>query len=187
MGVNQMAERRVTTKEEVLADIERAWRHLNGALERLTEEQMTARQDGQGWTVKDHIVHMAAWERSVVFLLQGKPRHEGLGVDEGLYLEGTEDEINAVIQQQRQGLSLAEALSQLRDVHEQMLELLQALTDVDLLRPYRHYLPEEPGEGDGPPAINLVYGNTADHFAEHQGWIEELAAEASPRPSSTYL
>jgi len=174
-----MSERRVTTKEEMLADIERAWSHLNGALDRLTEEQMTTRQDAQGWTIKDHIVHMAAWERSVVFFLQGKPRHEGLGVDEAVYLEGTEDEINAAIQQQRQGLSLAEALNQLREVHEQLLKLLQPMTDADLLRPYRHYLPEEPGEGEGPPAINLVYGNTADHFAEHQGWIEEVAAEAS--------
>jgi hypothetical protein len=24
---------------------------------------------------------------------------------------------------------------------------------------------------DGPPLINLLYGNTADHFAEHLAWL----------------
>lgn len=174
-----MSERRVTTKEELLADIDRAWRDLQEALDRLTEAQMTALRDAQGWSVKDHIIHMGAWERSVVFFLQGRPRHEGLGVEEALYLKGNEDEINAVIQQQRQDLSLGEALSELREVHGQLLALLQPMSDADLQRPYRHYLPQEPGVGDGRPAINLIYGNSANHFAEHQGWIEELVAGAS--------
>jgi hypothetical protein len=52
---------------------------------------------------------------------------------------------------------------------------LQPLTDVDLQQPYRHYLPAEPGEGDGPPAFNVIYGNSAHHFAEHLAWIEALA------------
>lgn len=173
-----MTERQVTTKAELLADIEHAWAVLNAALDRLTPTQMTAFRDAQGWTAKDHLSHLTAWERSMVFFLQGQPRHAGLGVDEALYLKGDDDDINAVIHQQRKDLPLADALGQFRDTHQQLMKLLQPLTDADLLKPYRHYLPDEPGEEDGPPAINLIYGNSADHFTEHLAWIEALVNKA---------
>jgi hypothetical protein len=172
-----MTERQVTTKAELLANIERTWTSLNTMLERLAETQMTTLKDAQGWTIKDHLIHLTAWERSVVYFLQGKPRHAGLGVDEGLYLKGSDDDINAIIFQVHKGLPLSDALTQFRHVHHQLMKLLQPLSDEDLQEPYRRYLPDEPGEGNGPPALNVVYGNTAHHFAEHQGWIESLVNE----------
>ena len=174
-----MSQRQVTTKAELLADIERAWVALNATLARLTEAQMTTFTDPQGWTVKDHVIHMTAWERSVVFFLQGKPRHAGLDVDEALYLKGSDDEINAAIFQQRKDLPLREAFAQFRDVHRQMLNLLQPLTDADLHKPYRQYLPDEPGEGEGPLAINVIGSNSAEHFTEHLAWMEALVGRAA--------
>ena len=174
-----MTERQVSTKAELLADIEHTWASLNATLDRLTEAQMTTLKDAQGWAVKDHLIHLTAWERSVVFFLQGKPRQAGLGVDEALYLKGSDDDINAVIFQQRKDLPSLDVLAQFREVHQQLLKLLYPLTDADLQRPYRHYLPEEPGDGDGPPAINVVYGNSAHHFAEHLAWVEALVGKVS--------
>ena len=172
-----MTERRATTKAELLAEIEHTWASLNAALDSLTEAQMTALKDAQGWSVKDHLIHLTTWERSVVFFLQGKPRHAGLGVEEALFLKGSDDDVNAVVFQQRKDLPLAEARAQFRDVHQQLLRLLATLTDADLQKPYRHYLPDEPGDGDGPPAINVVYGNSANHFAEHLVWVEALVGK----------
>ena len=169
-----MNERLITTKAELLADINQNWGLLHEALNRLDESQLTDIRDAQGWSVKDHLIHMTAWERSAVFLLQGKPRHEGLGIDETLYLNGDEDSINAAIHDTRKGQSLADTLTQFREVHGQLLRLLEPMTDADLQNNYRHFLPDEPGEGDGPPVINVVYGNSAHHFAEHQRWIEWL-------------
>jgi hypothetical protein len=172
-----MAEQRATTKAELLADIEQSWTALNAALDQMTQVEQTGPKDAQGWTVKDHLVHLAAWERSVIFMLQGKPRHEGLGVEEDLYLSKDYDRINAEIFQQHREEALDETVSLLNSTHQQMMDLLQNLTDEDLHRPYRRYLPDEPGEGDGPPALNLIYGNTADHFAEHLEWITALVHE----------
>jgi hypothetical protein len=169
-----MTVRRVTTKAELLVDIEHAWTTLKTALDRLTETQMTMPQDEQGWTVKHHLIHLTFWERSVVFFLQGQPRHLGLGVAEALYLKGNDDEINAAIYQQHKDLPLSETLDQLRSTHQQLLKALEPLTDADLRKPYRYYLPEEPGEGDGPSALNVIYGNSAHHFAEHLPWIAAL-------------
>ena len=173
-----MTELQVATKAELLAEIEHTWASLNAALDHLTEAQMTALKDAQGWSVKDHLIHLTAWERSVVFFLQGKPRHAGLGVEEALYLKGSDDAINAIVFQQCKDLPLVEALAQFRDVHQQLLRLLASLTDADLQKPYRHYLPDEPRDGEGPPAINVIYGNSARHFAEHVVWIEALVGKA---------
>jgi hypothetical protein len=166
-------------KAVLMSEIESSWPELNAALDRLTEEQMAELKDAEGWAVKDHLTHIAAWERSMVYLLQGKPRHEGLGVDESLYLNGSEEEINAAIQRQCSHLTAAEALSEMRSVHSQLMRLIEPMSDDDLQKPYSHYLPGEPGEADGTPVLARVYGNSADHFKEHLGWIQSLVSGTS--------
>lgn len=162
------------TKTDLMSEIENSWSELNAALHRLTEHQLVEPRDAEGWAVKDHLTHMAVWERSVVYLLQGKPRHEGLGIDEALYLRGGYDKINAAIQQQCKDLAADEALANLRSVHSQLLGLLERLSDTDLQKPYSYYLPDEPGEEDSAPILYKVYGNSAGHFKEHLGWIQSL-------------
>ena len=169
-----MTEQLSLTKAELMAEMEQSWQALNATLLRLTETEMTLPRDAQGWSVKDHLVHLVFWEQSVVFLLQGRPRHEALGVDEALYLNEIDDEINDVIQQQHKDLALDETLARLRSTHQQLLDLLHPLSDDDLRKPYRHYLPQEPGQGDGPHVINVIYGNSAGHISEHLPWMEAL-------------
>lgn len=169
-----MTEARVASKQELLKAIEEQWAALNSAIDRLSEQQLTGIRDAHGWSAKDHIIHMTRWERSVVSFLQHRPRHEGLGVEESLYLEDTDDTINTAIYEQTKDTPLDEALAAFRATHQQLMELLAPLSDSDLQKRYREYLPDEPGEGDGPPAVNVIYGNTAEHFAEHLRWMEEL-------------
>lgn len=169
-----MSARPITTKAELLEAINANWQAINQAIDALSEVRMITIHDVQGWTVKDHIAHMAAWERSALFFLQGKPRHEGLGVSESLYLSEDADLINASIYQQQRTTSLATVIDNFREVHGQLLRALEPITDAELLLPYRHFLPDEPGEGDGPPGINVVYGNSAHHYQEHLAWMRAL-------------
>jgi hypothetical protein len=83
-----MTGRQVMIKAELLADIEPAWAALNAALDRLTPTQMTTIKDGQGWTVKDHLIHLTAWERSIVFFLTAHHFTEHLAWIEALVNEG---------------------------------------------------------------------------------------------------
>jgi hypothetical protein len=167
-----MSEEAEVTKAELMKQINSTWTALQSALDQLDETQLTMAKDSAGWAVKDHILHLAAWERSAVFLLQGRPRHTGLGVDETLYRDSSFDKINAAIFENGADLPAEEARAQLLDVHAQMMALLDGFSEADLFKSYHDYLPAE-GEG-GPPAINTVYGDTAAHFAEHLGWIEAL-------------
>ena len=97
-----MSTNRVTTKAQLMLEIEDGWLIINQAIDSLSKAQMTTLRDDEGWTVKDHIDHMTAWERSALYFLQGKPRHEGLGVEESVYLSEDEDSINAAIYARRQ-------------------------------------------------------------------------------------
>jgi hypothetical protein len=171
-----MSEQPITTKAGLMAEIERAWSALNAGLDRLSESQMATIKDAEGWAVKDHLIHLAAWERSAVFFLQGKPRHKGIEVDRALYDDGDDYAINAAVYQKYKDLPPADALKRLRDVHRQLMTLLQPLSDADLQKPYRDYLPDE-SDLDDRAAIDVVYGNSAYHFMEHLGWIEELAGD----------
>ena len=167
------------TKAELAREIEGAWTKLNGGLDRLSQAQMTDIRDAQGWAVKDHLVHMAAWERSVAVFLQGQPRSEGLGVDEQLYLTGDDDAINAAIQEQWKDVSLAEALAEFRKVHTQLLSLIEPMSDDDLHKASSMYQPAGLDDPDERPIIGMIYSNTANHFREHQEWIESLVSQAS--------
>jgi hypothetical protein len=167
-----MAEPLVTTKAELVASIESAKTALVETLDQLTHQQMTDLHDLEGWTVKDHIVHLSAWERSVVYFMGGKPRSAGLRVDPSLYRDGETDEINAVIYHHTQELPLDVVLEEFDEVHQELMQLVDDLTDADLQKSYGEYVTEE--GGDERTAMAVVYSNTTAHFKEHQGWIEGI-------------
>jgi uncharacterized damage-inducible protein DinB len=173
-----MSDQWVTTKSELLAHIERDRAALKTLLDSLTPDQLTEIKDVNGWAVKDHLAHIAAWERSVIAFLTGRPRHEALGISEDVYildlLSGDVDVANEAIFHQTKDKPLEEIRSDFEAVHDELMKLVAPLDDAALQLPYIHYLPDEPGEGDGPPAINVIYGNTAHHFQEHRAWIEKL-------------
>jgi len=173
-GFDMAGEKRVTTKTELMADIERDWTAINRLLDGLTRRQLTQIRNPDGWAVKDHVAHLTVWEESAIVFLQGMPRHTGLGVPESVYLTGDLDAINQVIFQQRRNTSWEYARRGFQTTHARLLALLAPLNDADLLKPYAHYLPDEPGEEEGPPAIDIVYGNTAHHYRLHQAWIEAM-------------
>ena len=59
-------------KAELEASIDHWWDALQAVIGRYTEAELTGPTDAAGWTVKDHLAHLAAWERSMVFLFEGK-------------------------------------------------------------------------------------------------------------------
>jgi len=166
------------SKPELERRLDASWDRLQRRIGELDAGQLDGPADSAGWTAKDHLAHLAAWERSMVYLLQGKPRHEGLGVEEAVYLDGDEDAINAVIQAATRDLPLADVLAVLRSTHEHLRSLVAEMSDEDLRQPYSHFLPDEPGRDDGRPIIERISANGDAHFAEHLGYIEVILRPA---------
>lgn len=163
-------------KAEQLERIDEAWLRLNGFIESLTPAQLAGPTDAAGWTVKDHLAHLAAWERGLVFLLQRQPRHEGMGVEESVYLGEDLDALNEAIRQTTVNTPIDEVIADLRATHEQLRAMIVAMPDEDFRRPYSWFLPDEPGDDDGRPIIARIAANTDGHIDEHLPWVEAIVA-----------
>ena len=166
-------------KKSFLAKVDQAWHDLQADIATIPHATLTGPRDAAGWTARDHLAHLEAWERSMLFLMQGKPRHLGLGVDEDLYNTHDVDRINDAIYQTVKDVSLADVLGSFAGLHARFREVLDATPEADFLQPYSHFLPEEPGTDDSQPIHWRISHNLDEHFAEHRGYIQRIVDPGS--------
>jgi len=163
------------TKDELLSLIHHARRELENVIRPLSEGQLT-RRGPFGWSVKDHLAHLATWELGIVALLQKRPRFAAMGVEEAVSQSKKEDkidEINELIFQQRAHRTVSEVMADFEEVHARLLQILDNMDEEALFQPYASYLPEGT-TGSQLPVIHWIAGNTYEHFDEHRGYIEAL-------------
>ncbi|MCH7812342.1 MAG: ClbS/DfsB family four-helix bundle protein [Chloroflexi bacterium] len=161
-------------KADLLGRIERARASLDDVIGGLDEAQLVASGPDGGWSVKDHLAHLAAWEVGIAALLQHRPRYAAMQLDEKAYLITDEDGLNAIIYQQNQGRSFGAVRAAFGEAQRELLAALGGLNDADLLKTYSHYQRDEAGEDSGAPIVGWIAGNTYEHYDEHRGWIEAL-------------
>lgn len=162
-------------RDELLNEIEGGWGKLQAFIAALSDEQLSVPAAAAGWTVKDHLIHLAVWESSAAALLRRQPRWEAMGIGQEMWDTRDVDQVNAAIQRQHKDRSLADVLGTLRGGHEQLVAQLQALADEDLRRTYAYYQPGYEGEA---PIINWVRGNTFEHYADHIPWMRAIVEPA---------
>lgn len=162
-------------KDEMIARIDRSWSELDQVVAGLSQEQLTGPRDAAGWSVKDHLAHLTAWERMMLLLVRDRvPAYRGLGIDQALSESGDFDAENAAIDAKTKDQPWAEVEAERQQVHREMRALLEALPEEDLRKPYSAYIAGGPDR----PVYEWVNGNTWGHFEEHRGWIEELVRGA---------
>lgn len=161
------------TVAELLRDIDAAWNALNGAIAQLSDAQMTGPTDAAGWTVKDHLAHLAAWENSVLVILRDRrPQHEGLGVDKATWDGEDIDVTNEAVRRDNANAPLDEVLIRLETVHAQLVQTIREMTDAELRLPVDHWVS---GGGDF-PVVHKITGNTSEHYPEHREWMLAIVA-----------
>jgi hypothetical protein len=154
---------------ELLQRIQRSRLALERTLAPLTEAQMTV-PGPTGWSIKDHLAHLAAWEWGLVAVLNQRSRFAAMNLDAAAVQGMTEDELNALIHRQHAGLSLTQARDQLDAAEREVRQALQRLDDQDLLKPYAS-LQLEGGDGGQRPVLYTIAGNTYEHYDEHRRYI----------------
>lgn len=164
---------RTITKEELLARIESAWTELDRIQARAGDVAIGTLGEG-GWSLKDHLAHIAAWELSLVALLTSADRAAATGVPADV---DDTDAANAIIHERLRGLTAAEVGALLRGSRAQLRDSLARLTDSDLTLPYSHFQPGAAGEFSDQPVIGWIKGNTYGHVREHLGAMRVLAGE----------
>src|SRR2546421_6318984 len=83
--------------EAVLAKFDRTWAELDEMVKGLSDDALTDIHDPAGWSAKDHLMHVAQWEQALLAKVDGRPRHEALGIDAATDRTGDDDTINAAI------------------------------------------------------------------------------------------
>jgi uncharacterized protein (TIGR03083 family) len=156
------------TREGQLDRVQRSWAELQKVVGGLDAEALHA-PVADGWTVKDHLSHLSAWEESLLALLEGRDRAGAMGAP-GMEDDGA-DAINAVVWEQRRGDSPAEVLARLRETHGRLMARLGRLSDGDFSRPYSYFQPDAADEQR--PVSDWIAGNTWEHYEEHLGWLRE--------------
>jgi Protein of unknown function (DUF1706) len=166
----------VTQPNSVLDPIEKSWQELSALVDSLGPEGLTI-TGADGWAIKDHLIHIAAWEHSLIALLEGADRRTAMGVGPGV---DETDAINDAVWSMHRDMTPDQALDYFRQTHAVLIKLLGTMSDADLQLPYNHYQPNDPRDpGDNRPALDWVAGNTYDHYAEHVDWINQLVKDSS--------
>jgi uncharacterized protein (TIGR03083 family) len=147
--------------------IETSWAELADLVDQISAASGLTTVGADGWTVKDHVAHVGAWERSLLALIEGESRAAAMGVSETA--EGT-DAINEEVRKLHAKDTPEEALAYFRGSHAEMVAALEKLSDADLQKPYSAFQPSDPDEKR--PAVGWVAGNTYEHYAEHIAWIK---------------
>ncbi len=171
-----------TIKSEMMRKIDAAWKEIETYLAGLSEAQMTDLHDAQGWNVRDHITHLAAWEESVAMLFHRVPRYQTLGIDPAKYstrqlIISNIDEVNADIRARLQNVSSAAALEEFRRIHKLLMMSVGMLSDTDLNQATAGFFPPSLSN-DERRLLALIESNTSEHYVEHLSWIKTLVSTA---------
>src|SRR5258708_36653619 len=79
------------TVAEVLKRVQIDWAALEYAVASLSPAQLVA-PGPEGWSVKDHLMHIGAWEKATTAVLRRRPQYEGFGLTATTYV-GLRDDL----------------------------------------------------------------------------------------------
>jgi hypothetical protein len=164
-----------TNKTELLAYTEERWRAFVASTDALSEAEWTALTDARGWSVKDHVAHVMLWVQAEIALLRYRtPLPKSRGIPDALWKTGNFDLINEEVRQQALGESPAAVRAERDRVFRKLVELVARFSDEDLARPATDFGLDEPGKS----LLAVLTEYHGDHFGEHCGYVETIAAQA---------
>jgi hypothetical protein len=168
------------SKAELLTKTQTSWDALNAYVATLTDTQLTQLTDAAGWTVKDHLIHLAVWEDGIWALLNKQDRAAQMGVDADTWKRWDFDEINGMIQQQHKDKSWAEVEQKRQASHQQFVAQIEATSEADLARPARDF---QINSTSNTPVIQIVTGDAFAHYDTHLPWIKAIVDGAKTNAS----
>jgi hypothetical protein len=162
-------------KNELLDRIHKEWTQLMQIIQPLTEDEMSAEMNG-GWSIKDHLAHITAWEHYLYeHHLQKSPPHEVFGMDSETYQNADEDDINGFLFRKNRELPVNQIRTDLNHMHKMVLSELERLPFSALMKP------RYDDDQERRPLLWWVIANTSDHYNEHRVSIQKLLREVKNR------
>ena len=162
--------------------IERSWAELDQAVATLSDSQMAA-AGPDGWAIKDHLMHLASWEKGLAALLGGRDGRAAMGVPYGgdgmAVIEPNDfDELNERLYALHRNCTPKEARALLRQGHEEVRVALRRLADDDIRAPLGRFYPGNTGDSRDQPLIWWIADCTFEHVDQHLQWIRRLTSSS---------
>jgi hypothetical protein len=151
------------TKEALLARIRDGY-NMFASLCRTIRPGDQVRPLDDGWSVAEHVAHLASWEQLALAVLTGAQPYEAMGISAEEWQQDT-DGINEALHRKHAGIAFDAARSLWQEVHASLVAAIEASTDAELTRPL--------GAGAEDTVRDLIQNNTYGHYEEHAGWIRE--------------
>jgi hypothetical protein len=127
-------------RAQLLEAIAGSWNPCVALIDALTDEQWTVPTDGRGWTVKDHVAHVTAWENVVIEVFRGgSPQYVTLQMSEADWLAGGVDGADVLIHSRKAGQSLRRVKNNRDVTHARIVTILSELPEEALTRPFREF------------------------------------------------
>jgi hypothetical protein len=161
----------VADKDQLLRLTNDAWSSLIAATELLTQEQWTGPTDAAGWTIKDHVAHVTAWDVAAIALLERQvPMQTTAKVSDAAWASGNFDIINEEIRQQYLKVSVESIKAQRTTVFNQLVRILEGYSEKELAAP-KVIAGMSRGEQ---PLKDEFYAYFPHHYLEHLGYIQGI-------------
>ena len=157
-----------TTMAELRKRIGSSYAALERTIGQLSDTQLTAPIDGS-WSAKDILAHIAAWEQVTIHFHVGDRSFEEVTQLTNIpYATTPVDQINEAFYERDRDLSLAQVLQSFRTSHQELLAMLDGMSEADLFEPYT------PAGRSGGPLIEWIIGDSYDHYDEHHATMQRL-------------
>src|SRR6266705_4461718 len=125
------------SKKQLLAELQSEQAAWLAWLDEIGEENMTQPEVAGGWSIKDIVAHLTGWRRRSVRRFQALLKHEPDFSPPWPPELREDDEINAWIYEANRNRPLADVLSDSREVFQQLVETLDAISRDELQDPQR--------------------------------------------------
>ena len=167
--MNEPNTKPLQSKDALLRQIESSFSQVTEVLN-TSDDEALGRPVGGGWTVKDTLAHIAAWENILLrFHLGGEPFDQVIGMDGARYRVTGFDEVNAHLLETNRSLTAEQVRAFLLETHA---ALLKELVDFPVEKLHQPHPELSKGEAASLCWIDYITANTYEHIEEHLAEIK---------------
>ena len=162
------------SKQEALTAARGEFERWDALLSSLNEAQISDPQLDEGWSLKDVVAHLRAWQQRSIARFEaaqrgGEPNYPDWPNQLDPEMEGEPDALNSWLYQQSRDKSWATVYGEWRDGFARLLELGEATPENDLLEANKYSWLE------GYALLDVLEG-TYEHHKEHADNLEPVIA-----------
>jgi hypothetical protein len=126
------------------------------------------RPDAGGWRVRDHLSHIAAWERMLVAHLTTGDDHDVAHMSREEFARASLQQINDRFYEFHRDDTVSDVMTEFLHAHAALLAIINQLADKTMQLAYWENDPSHR------PVIEKLAADTYRHYLEHGRWIAAL-------------